>query len=43
MDHGKVAIRGEGQVTDDGGDAKFVGAEHKSYCNRDKPAEGGLP
>ena len=43
VDHGKVTIRGEGQVTDDGGNAKFIGPEHKSYNNRDKPAEGCLP
>ena len=43
VDHGKVTIWGEGQVTDDGGNAKFIGPEHKSYNNRDKPAEGCLP
>lgn len=38
MEHRKVTIRGEGQVTDGGDDAKFIGSVHKSYGNGDKPA-----
>ena len=43
VDHGKVTMWGESQVADDGGKAKFVGAKHKPYNNRDKPTEGCLP
>ena len=43
MDQGWVAVRGESQVTDNGGDAKLVRAEHKAYGNGNKPAEGCLP
>ena len=43
VDQGRVAVRGESQVTDNGGDAKIVRAEHKAYGNGNKPTEGGLP
>ena len=43
VDHGKVTIRGECQVTDDGGNAKFVGSEHKANGNGNKPAERSFP
>jgi hypothetical protein len=43
VDHGKVAIRREGQVADDGGNAKFVGSEHKANGNGNKPAERSFP
>lgn len=31
--------RAERKVTDDGGDASFIGTEHKSYDYNDKPVE----
>ncbi len=37
------AVRGESQVTDNGGDAKLVRAEYKAYGNGNKPTKGGLP
>lgn len=43
VDHGRIAGWGEGQIPDNGGNAEFVGAEHKAYDNRNKPAEGSLP
>lgn len=43
VDHGKIAIRMESQVTDDGGDPKFIGTEHEPNDNGHKPAEGDLP
>ena len=43
VDQGWVAVRGESQVTDNGGDAKLVRAEYKAYGNGNKPTKGGLP
>lgn len=45
VDHGRVAVRGEGQgqIPDNGGNTEFVGAEHKTYDDRNKPAERNLP
>ncbi len=43
VDQGRVAVRGESQVTDNGGGTKLVRAEHKAYSNGNKPTEGGLP
>ena len=43
MDQGKVAVRGEGQIPDNGGNTKLVGTENKPYGNGNKPAEGSLP
>ena len=42
MEKGKVTVRRETQVTDDGGNTKFVRAEQKTDCNGNKPAEGSL-
>ena len=43
MDQGKVTVMGERQITDDGGNAKLVCAEHKTNGNGNKPTEGSLP
>lgn len=43
MNQGRIAGRGECQVTEHGGNAKLVGAKHKTNANGNKPAEGGLP
>jgi hypothetical protein len=42
VDHGKIAVWRESQVPDDGGNPKFIGTEHKSYGNGNKPTEGSL-
>lgn len=36
MDHGRIAVRGKGQNSDNRGNPELVGAEHKAYDNRNK-------
>ena len=39
MQHGFITAWAEHKVMDDGGDAKFIGTEHKSYGYSDKLME----
>lgn len=43
MQHGVITARVKRKVTDYGGDAKLIRAEHKAYGNGYKPAESSFP
>lgn len=42
MQHGIITAWVKGKVKENGGDAKFIGVEHKPYHNSYKPAEGSF-
>ena len=42
MVHGFIKLWLQGKVTDDGGCSKFIGPDHKSNNNNDKPLKSGL-
>ena len=43
MQHGIIRTRAEGKVTDNRSKSKFIGTEHKTDRNGNKPAESSFP